>query len=339
MKTKKIILSLFLLVLCIIVFMFILLLPKNNNQNDVVSYLAKIPVGVGGKYIANDLAQNKVIRSKVAFYLYVRFTKPLIKAGVYPVSSDMSVKQIVDIFVEGKQSQITVAIPEGLTMRRIGLLLENQGVTTKDDFLRACNNKELLAKYSLHADNFEGFLFPDTYYFTPQMDGEDVVSIMVDNFFEKIKSIVGLQNVSTERLYYILTLASIVEREYRVTDEAPLIASVFSNRLRRNIGLYSCATVEYIITEINNLPHPDVITYTDLKIDSPYNTYLYAGLPPTPISNPGLVALKAAANPPRTTYYYFRLVDSEKGSHYFSTDFEEHTEVGKSHKTKTQAGK
>lgn len=339
MKTRKLFLSLFLLLLCLVVLLFVLLLPRNTNQSEVVSYLVKIPVGVGGKYIANDLEQNKIIRSKIAFYLYLRVRNPLIKAGVYPVSSDMSVKQIVDIFVEGKQSQITVAIPEGLTMRRIGLLLEKNAVISKDDFLKACRDKDLLEKYSLHADNFEGFLFPDTYNFTPQMDGDDVVSIMVDNFFNKAKSIVGLQNVSSDRLYYILTLASIVEREYRVADEAPLIASVFSNRLRRNIGLYSCATVEYIITEINNLPHPDVITYTDLKIDSPYNTYLYAGLPPTPISNPGLVALKAAANPPKTNFYYFRLVDSEKGSHYFSTDFEEHTEVGKSHKTKSQAGK
>ena len=170
------------------------------------------------------------------------------------------------------------------------------------------------------------------------MKDEDVVCFMVDNFFKKISQMEGFKGLSTERMYYLLRLASIVEREYRVKEEAPLIASVFANRLRRTIGLYSCATVEYIITEIEGRPHPDVITYKDLKIDSPYNTYIHAGLPPTPISNPGEVALSAAATHPRTSYYFFRLVDAQKGTHYFSTYFDEHTEVGRNLSTKKAAG-
>ncbi len=119
-------------------------------------------------------------------------------------------------------------------------------------------------------------------------------------------------------------LASIIEREYKVPDEAPLIASVFKNRLRRGIGLYSCATVEYIITEIQGRPHPKKITYDDLAIDSPYNTYKWAGLPPSPISNPGLTALNAAVNTPKTSYYYFQVNDPKKGTHVFTSTFEEH---------------
>mgnify|MGYP003312604601 CR=1 FL=1 len=126
----------------------------------------------------------------------------------------------------------------------------------------------LLKKYNLgQIKNFEGFLFPDTYYFTPSMKADDVVCIMVDNFFKKISQMEGFEYVTIERMYHLLRLASIVEREYRVKEEAPLIASVFANRLRRTIGLYSCATVEYIITEIEGRPHPDVITYKDLKIE------------------------------------------------------------------------
>lgn len=110
--------------------------------------------------------------------------------------------------------------------------------------------------------------------------------------------------MSPSELHEFVTLASVVEREYRVKSEAPLISSVFTNRLKHGIGLYSCATIEYILTEIQGKPHPDRITYDDLKIDSPYNTYKWAGLPAGPISNPGLVAFSAALNPAKTDYYF-----------------------------------
>lgn len=312
---------------------------SDKSSEDFSQFTVKIPRGVGLRVVGENLYQNKMIKSSLVFYVYSRFTKPLVKAGVYQIDNSLSVKEILAVLESGKQSQIVVSIPEGLTMRRIGELLESKDVVLKDDFLQACKNPELLKKYNLeNIKNFEGFLFPDTYYFTPSMNAEEVVCFMVDNFFRRISKMEGFEGLSTERMYHLLRLASIVEREYRVKEEAPLIASVFANRLRRTIGLYSCATVEYIITEIQGKPHPDVITYKDLKIDSPYNTYLYAGLPPTPISNPGEVALSAASTHPRTSYYFFRLVDHVKGTHYFSTYFDEHTEVGRNLSTKKAAG-
>ena len=149
---------------------------------------------------------------------------------------------------------------------------------------------------------------------------------MLDTFFEKAKEIPGFLDKTPEEMYETVILASIVEREYRVEEEAPLIASVFKNRLRRNIGLYSCATVEYILTEIEGRPHPERILIEDTKIDNPYNTYKWAGLPPGPISNPGLVALKASADTPKTNYYFFQIVDPAAGKHVFTTSFEEHIE-------------
>ena len=135
-------------------------------------------------------------------------------------------------------------------------------------------------------------------------------------------------------LHSDVVLASIVEREYRIDSEAPLIASVFRNRLKHNIGLYSCATIEYILTEIQGKPHPDVITYADLAIDSPYNTYKWAGLTPGPISNPGVVALDAAINSAKTDYYFFRLVDANAGRHVFPKDFSTHVNEGYIYSTK-----
>ena len=158
------------------------------------------------------------------------------------------------------------------------------------------------------------------------MKTETVICSMLDNFFEKINTIPNLSEKNPEDLFYTVRLASIVEREYRLEEEAPLIASVFQNRLRRNIGLYSCATVVYILTELQGRPHPDRILIEDTKIDSPYNTYKYAGLPPGAISNPGVVALSAATNTPKTNYYYFQIADAQTGRHVFTKSFEEHIE-------------
>ena len=160
------------------------------------------------------------------------------------------------------------------------------------------------------------------------------LSILVESFFKRVSELPYFADKSPAKFYEDLVLASIVEREYRVADEAPLIASVFRNRIDAGVGLYSCATIEYIITEIQGKPHPDVITYDDLKIDSPYNTYKWAALPPSPISNPGLVALKAVADTPKTDYFYFTLTDSGTGSHTFTKSFNAHVKAGSQFKTK-----
>jgi UPF0755 protein len=130
--------------------------------------------------------------------------------------------------------------------------------------------------------------------------------------------------LSPRQLHEKLIVASIVEREYRIEKEAPLIASVFYNRMRYNIGLESCATLEYIITDVLDRPHPSYLGEEDKRIKSPYNTYMWAGLPPGPISNPGRVALAAALHPPRTDFYYFVLKDPQTGQHYFSDSLKQH---------------
>ena len=240
----------------------------------------------------------------------------------------MSYNDIVALLQTGTDAQLIVSIPEGLTASKIGSILEEKGVVSQSDFLSAVKNKELIDSYHIPAESLEGYLFPDTYYFLPDSDPKDVVRKITDNFFEKIRTIEGIENLTDEELFELVTLASIVEREYRVASEAPIIASVFKNRIENNIGLYSCATIEYIITEIQGKPHPEIITNKDLKIENPYNTYMWRGLPPGPISNPGLVALTAVAHPAQTDYFYFRLIDPQTGTHHFSKDFEEHIDVG-----------
>ncbi|MCQ2592601.1 MAG: endolytic transglycosylase MltG [Treponema sp.] len=321
--------------------------PADKQIEEISDIRFQIDYGTSVYTIAQNLEKEKVIKSAQFFYYFIRypqvFTKLFknavsdtqeeidflnngieLKSGVAFLSPTMKYAEIVKNLSSGQQEFVKVSIPEGLTISKIGAILEENQVCTKDDFKKSCSSVENLVKYNIPGQNLEGFLFPDTYYFNYKMDSDSVVDLMVENFKEKTASIEELKGKSFFEMYDILKLASIVEREYRVPEEAPLIASVFANRLKYNIGLYSCATVEYIITEIQGKPHPGRILIQDTKIDNPYNTYVWAGLPPGPISNPGLVALKAAAKPAKTKYFYFQIVDAEAGRHVFSQTFDEH---------------
>lgn len=303
--------------------------PVDSVQNERTVKI-QVPEGTSVKLIARKLKENRLIRNEKSFYLAVRFNlfgkkDPFtLKSGTYNLRSSMSMEQIYDELQSGSQEYISVSIAEGLTISKTAKIFAENGVCSEQDFINACKSEKLIAEYGIPSTSLEGYLFPDTYFLTPKMDAESAVKKLADTFFEKIKEIPGLAEKTPEELFDTVRLASVVEREYRAKEEAPLIASVFTNRLRHNIGLYSCATIEYIITEIEGRPHPDRITYKDLEIDSPYNTYKWAGLPEGPISNPGMVALSAAANPPKTNYYYFVLTDTQKGTHTFSSNFDQH---------------
>ncbi|MBO7121937.1 MAG: endolytic transglycosylase MltG [Treponema sp.] len=342
MKTSKKIATAFfapiILALAIVLAAFVslkALTGARNSKENAVSLRLKIEQGDSTRKIAALLEQNKIIKNKHAFYLLARFPRlgPLVskqaeevfcvKAGVCDLDSSMDAGQIYAALSAGHEELVSVSIPEGLTVSKIAARLQSADICSAESFNAA-------------AKGLEGFLFPDTYMLAPQSDAKKVVQIMTENFYKKISQIPSLNSLRTDkdRLNQIVTLASIIEREYRSVDEAPLIASVFTNRIKKGIGLYSCATVEYVITEVLGRPHPDIITYDDLKIQSPYNTYLNAGLPPAPICNPGLVALKAAAEPAQTDFYYFQLMDEAAGRHVFTKTLSEHVAQGVIFKTK-----
>ncbi|MDO4506872.1 MAG: endolytic transglycosylase MltG [Spirochaetales bacterium] len=303
--------------------------PVTGLEDEYVGKIS-VPAGTSVRLVAETLEKEKFIRSSKVLYLAVRFNlfnrseNFTLKSGTYTFRSSMSLREVYELLQSGEQEYITVSIPEGLTKSKIARILEEKDVCTAAAFLASCRNEKLLEEYGIPALNFEGYLFPDTYFFIHGMKGDDIVRTMVDNFYSKISDIPSFVDFDPKKLHDTVILSSVVEREYRIRDEAPVIASVFTNRLKHNIGLYSCATIEYIITEIQGLPHPGRITYKDLKIDSPYNTYMWAGLPEGPISNPGTIALEAAANPAKTNYYFFVLTDPSSGRHTFSNSFDEH---------------
>ena len=306
------------------------LIGPASSEEQSVSMRVKVPSGTSVASVGKSLEEDGLILSSDAFYYYAKLKKIGIKSGVYTISSDMSVAEILALLEAGKQDFISVSIPEGYTLRQMAVILEeNDVIASADDFISECYNKSLLDEYKIPGQSFEGYLFPDTYYFDPESSPARVIRTMTDNFFDKLNDIPEYVGKTPEEIFYFVRLASIIEREYRVADEAPLISSVFTNRLntRQNghtMGLYSCATVVYVITDILGRPHPDVVTIADTQIDNPYNTYKYEGLPPGAISNPGLVALNAAIKPAKTTYKYFRVVDEVAGRHVFTETLEDH---------------
>lgn len=311
--------------------------PVATKENEQIVKF-KIPYGTYAYDIIKQLEDENLIRNRKIFYTLIRKPKYLhfiypdidfpeqleFKCGIYNISNSMNYGEIIEMLATGKKEEIKISIPEGLTITKVGKLLEESDVCSKDDFISVCHDEAFLQTLGIEASSAEGFLFPDTYYFDFSMNAKLVVTRLVGNFFDHINTIEGFENKSFKEIFNIVKLASIVEREYKVDDEAPLIASVFNNRLKIDMGLQSCATVEYIITEIQGKPHPERIFNSDLKIDNPYNTYMWRGLPPGPISNPGVTALSAAANPPKTNYYFFQVVDPSAGRHVFTSTFKDH---------------
>lgn len=299
--------------------------------------LFSVPKGASTRWIAQSLADKGLVRSSLATFAYARSLGKTLKAGTYRLSPAMRAHEVIAVLEEGKQEEVRVTLAEGLSLSKVARRLESAGVVPAADFARAASDPAILREFGIPGRTAEGYLFPDTYFFPYGIAAEDAVRMMLRNFFARVPAIEGAPT-DPARLFEAVTLASVVEREYRLDDEAPLIASVFRNRISIGMGLQSCATVEYIITEIEGKEHPTRLTAKDLEIKSDYNTYLWAGLPPGPISNPGTVALRAVFGAPRTNYLYFRLVDPETGKHRFTRSLEEHVEAGRTYYLKRAAG-
>jgi UPF0755 protein len=285
--------------------------------------------GESTRSVGQRLQEAGLIRNWYFWDLLAYLDNEYIKAGVYSLEIPASQLEIRSVLVSGRQIMVRVTIPEGVTLKKTARILEDSGICEAGGFLAAAESREILAAYRVPGDTMEGYLYPDTYFFTPGFPASRVVQTMADTFFRRMGEILPESlSLDPEELNRRIILASIVEREYRVNDEAPLMAGVFYNRLRIGMALQSCATVEYVITEIQGKPHPERLYDRDTNIRDPYNTYIRPGLPPGPISAPGAVALDAAFHPVSNDYLYFRLVNPAEGRHYFSRTLDAHIQAG-----------
>ncbi len=241
-----------------------------------------------------------------------------LKAGRYTLKGIRTVRDLIRMVTNPSAERVRVTIFEGSTMESISKLLEDKLQIDSYHFKNLCYDHNFIQTLGVLAPSLEGFLYPDTYIFLTSYTEEDILQILVNQFnYVYNKNIKPMAKKTGMSKLEITTLASIIQGEAIFSDEMPLISSVFHNRLRKNMLLQADPTIQYI------LPNRKKRLYQkDLKTDSPYNTYLYRGLPPGPINNPGLDALRAAANPAETDNLYF--VADGKGRHIFTKSNEDH---------------
>ena len=291
---------------------YVLFLPKTPATSTVM-----LRPGSSARHIAKDLEAAGVIRSAPAFLAlhYVRGLKPL-KAGEYAFDRAMPAVQIYDRLAKGDIVVHTVTVPEGTNIYEIAMQFEKAGLATHDEFLKAVRaHKSLIGDLDPAAQSLEGYLFPDTYNFTKTQALPDMLAQMVKRFRQEAQKI-GL----TSDVHRVVTMASIVEKETGAAEERPKVASVYYNRLARNMALGADPAVVYAALLGNRWR--GTIYQSDLDYDSPYNTYKYPGLPPGPIANPGVASLEAAMHPAQTDYIFF--VSDNNGHHRFATTSAEH---------------
>ncbi len=291
--------------------------PCDLSANGKVFF---IKPGQNLAIISEELLHKKLICNKSLFVLMTRFKRDSgkIQAGEYLLSASMSPEKMLDIFVQGKVRLHKIVIPEGLNINEIAALVEKAGFGSKEHFVMLARNKKFVRSMGIKGGSFEGYLFPETYFFPKNISQKDIIIQMVKQFNRvfTLKWRKRAENLGFS-VNQIVTLASIIEKETGKASERPIIASVFYNRLKRHMRLESDPTVIYGIKNFNG-----DLTKKDLETPTPYNTYKIKGLPPGPITNPGKMSLKAALFPAHTDYLFF--VSKNNSTHKFSKNLREH---------------
>jgi UPF0755 protein len=269
--------------------------------------------------IGQQLESAGVVESRYAFDIMRIFKRGTLRAGEYRFDHPASVVEVYNRIARGDVFTKAVTIPEGATIFDIAARLEQAGLVTQQDFLRAqANDAGLVADLDPGAKSLEGYLFPDTYYFPGKTTAQKLCAIMVRRF-----KVVAVQLGLKENVHRVVTMASLVERETAVDADRPLVASVFENRLTRRMPLMTDPSVIYGL-ELERQWRGKIYE-SDLKRNTPYNTYLHLGLPPGPVANPGLRSLRAAMAPAQTNYLYFVAEGTDAQGHsLFSASIEEH---------------
>lgn len=280
--------------------------------------------------VANNLEAMGFIRDAEAFRAYLIYSglDTSIQAGEFKLSAAMSAIDIAHELQDATPEEVTFVVLPGWRMEEIAASLSTSGLSIPPgDFFDAVGDPPQGFDFLSGADSAEGFLFPDTYIFPRQISANELVSELVRHFALRLSRDMRLafENQGLT-VYQAVTVASIVEREAVHKEEAPLIASVYLNRWKIGMKLEADPTVQYAIgyNALQGTWWTNPLSAVDLQFDSPFNTYVYGGLPPAPIANPGLDALNAVAFPAETPYYFFRAKCDGSGYHNFSVTFEEH---------------
>lgn len=287
----------------------------------IVEKTVDIPYGTPTVKIIDILHREGLIRSRLSIVIIHALKKEKLEAGEYEFSGYISPFDVYRKLSQGLHKLHRIVVVEGSDLYDIAELLEREKVCKKEDFLKYATSETTPKSYGLSTPTMEGFLFPDTYFFSKNTHPLKVIDTMYRNFLEKtveLRPRVAQKNLTIEEW---VTVASMIEKETFRENEKPLISAVIYNRLKRGMKLQIDPTVIYALKRRGMWE--GILTKEHLQIDDPYNTYLYFGLPPTPICNPGLSSLRAALEPAKVNYLYF-VVDPRTRRHLFSTTYSQH---------------
>jgi UPF0755 protein len=307
--------------------------PTTPIASSGPSVTIKVPQGADGGAIARQLERAGVVSGGGMFGTLAGLmgVQNELAAGEYEFSPGLPASELIQRLRKGiVVPTVTVTIPEGRRLEEVAALFERQGLTTAAEFQAAAaatDYPQAAAQNRPQGATLEGYLFPDTYFFTKKITAHDIVERLVTTFEERfdqeLRTAAQAQNLT---VHQVATLASIVEREAQVSEERGLIAAVFINRLKAGIPLQADPTVQYAIADPASVGKNGWwkrdLTLDDLKVNSPYSTYANMGLPPGPIASAGLASLRAVAHPAPVKYLYF--VAKGDGSHAFAETLDEH---------------
>ncbi|MEG6615852.1 endolytic transglycosylase MltG [Peptococcaceae bacterium 1198_IL3148] len=307
----------------VLIYFNTLLNPVANNAQPPV--IVEVPANSTSSSVAALLEKKGLIKSATAFRVYSRYKglDSQIQTGEYQLTASMSTPEILNTIIEGNQVFYSFTVPEGYTVEEIAQLLDNKGYADKDEFLELCQKGDFDYPFLKEQANtkyvLEGYLFPDTYKITKQMNEQDIILMMLNRFVaeaEKLNLAAKAKKLNFS-LHQAVTVAAMIEREAIFDKERPRISGVIQNRLKIGMPLQIDATVLYALGQ-----HKEVVLYKDLEVDSPYNTYRVQQLPPGPIACPGSASLKAAVEPEETDYLYY--LAKPDGTHVFTNTLAEH---------------
>ena len=282
-----------------------------------------IPAGASPRAIGDSLVATGVVRDALTYRVALALTGAArhLKAGEFRFDRPMTPTEVIDKIARGEFDLVNITFREGLTIAEMAALFESQGFGSAASFRTAAGDAALIADVDPSAKDLEGYLFPDTYPVSRHIDAPQMVHIMVERFTRvltsDLRAAAAAKSLSVRQL---VTLASIVEKETGAAAERPLVAAVYSNRLRIGMGLQCDPTVIYALQRAGK--YDGNLRRDDLSFDSPYNTYRYGGLPPGPIAAPGRESLQAAAHPDDADYLFF--VSKNDGTHAFAHSLDEH---------------
>lgn len=290
-----------------------------------VSVVFSVEPGESFASISRRLQKKNLISHPrlLSFLARIYGVRGKMRAGEYALKDNQSPEEILQILSSGRSINYPFTVTEGLNSYEVALNFEKRGYGKKDDFLKACADKQLLTKFlDDSVVHCEGYLFPETYSFEKKTTAAQMIETMIQAFLRNYEIVTKDKEIPLNwSRHKIVTFASLIEKETGAPDERPLIASVFFNRLRQNIKLQTDPTVQYgVLYQTGS--YPQNITKKDLTTPTPYNTYTNFGLPPGPISNPGMDAIRAVFKPANSEYLFF--VSRNDGTHVFSKTYEEH---------------